>query len=68
MCPKSGGQGSGIHVAEVGALILRERRDLSIGLTLLFPYLLSRKKRWARCKVRIFVGGDVQQVEEQRKE
>ncbi|XP_048828420.1 solute carrier family 12 member 3 [Brienomyrus brachyistius] len=38
------------------------------GLTLLIPYLLTRKKRWAQCKVRIFVGGDVQQMEEQRKE
>uniref|UniRef100_A0A8C7RK35 Solute carrier family 12 member 3 n=1 Tax=Oncorhynchus mykiss TaxID=8022 RepID=A0A8C7RK35_ONCMY len=26
------------------------------GLTLLLPYLLTRKKRWARCKVRVFVG------------
>uniref|UniRef100_A0A8C7I6K9 Solute carrier family 12 member 3 n=1 Tax=Oncorhynchus kisutch TaxID=8019 RepID=A0A8C7I6K9_ONCKI len=25
------------------------------GLTLLLPYLLTRKKRWARCKVRVFV-------------
>uniref|UniRef100_A0A673XTX7 Solute carrier family 12 member 3 n=1 Tax=Salmo trutta TaxID=8032 RepID=A0A673XTX7_SALTR len=27
------------------------------GLTLLLPYLLTRKKRWARCKVRVFVRG-----------
>uniref|UniRef100_A0A8K9WQ11 Solute carrier family 12 member 3 n=1 Tax=Oncorhynchus mykiss TaxID=8022 RepID=A0A8K9WQ11_ONCMY len=38
------------------------------GLTLLLPYLLTRKKRWARCKVRVFVGGDIQRKEEQRKE
>lgn len=38
------------------------------GLTLLLPYLLTRKKRWARCKVRVFVGGDVQQIEEQKQE
>ncbi|XP_029613609.1 solute carrier family 12 member 3 [Salmo trutta] len=38
------------------------------GLTLLLPYLLTRKKRWARCKVRVFVGGDTQRKEEQRKE
>uniref|UniRef100_A0A4W4HFF7 Solute carrier family 12 member 3 n=1 Tax=Electrophorus electricus TaxID=8005 RepID=A0A4W4HFF7_ELEEL len=25
------------------------------GLTLLLPYLLKRKKRWARCKVRVFL-------------
>uniref|UniRef100_A0A8D0AWG4 Solute carrier family 12 member 3 n=1 Tax=Sander lucioperca TaxID=283035 RepID=A0A8D0AWG4_SANLU len=28
------------------------------GLTLLLPYLLTRRKRWARCKVRVFVGGE----------
>ncbi|XP_056334409.1 solute carrier family 12 member 3 [Danio aesculapii] len=38
------------------------------GLTLLIPYLLTRKKRWGRCKVRVFVGGEAQQVEEQKKE
>ncbi|XP_076849761.1 solute carrier family 12 member 3 [Brachyhypopomus gauderio] len=38
------------------------------GLTLLLPYLLKRKKRWARCKVRVFVGGDMQQMEEQKQE
>uniref|UniRef100_A0A4W5QVV3 Solute carrier family 12 member 3 n=1 Tax=Hucho hucho TaxID=62062 RepID=A0A4W5QVV3_9TELE len=38
------------------------------GLTLLLPYLLTRKKRWARCKVRVFVGGDIQRKEEQKKE
>ncbi|CAB1313870.1 unnamed protein product [Coregonus sp. 'balchen'] len=35
---------------------------------LLLPYLLTRKKRWARCKVRVFVGGDIQRREEQRKD
>uniref|UniRef100_A0AAQ4S022 Solute carrier family 12 member 3 n=1 Tax=Gasterosteus aculeatus aculeatus TaxID=481459 RepID=A0AAQ4S022_GASAC len=34
------------------------------GLTLLLPYLLSRRKRWARCKVRVFVGGDADTREE----
>uniref|UniRef100_A0A8C1H1A1 Solute carrier family 12 member 3 n=1 Tax=Cyprinus carpio TaxID=7962 RepID=A0A8C1H1A1_CYPCA len=29
------------------------------GLTLLLPYLLTRKKRWGRCKVRVFVGGEL---------
>uniref|UniRef100_A0A8C9TJ19 Solute carrier family 12 member 3 n=1 Tax=Scleropages formosus TaxID=113540 RepID=A0A8C9TJ19_SCLFO len=38
------------------------------GLTLLLPYLLTRKKRWGRCKVRVFVGGDIQQMDEQKKE
>uniref|UniRef100_A0A671M7G5 Solute carrier family 12 member 3 n=1 Tax=Sinocyclocheilus anshuiensis TaxID=1608454 RepID=A0A671M7G5_9TELE len=38
------------------------------GLTLLVPYLLTRKKRWGRCKVRVFVGGEAQQVDEQKQE
>ncbi|XDV28834.1 hypothetical protein PO909_032037 [Leuciscus waleckii] len=38
------------------------------GLTLLLPYLLSRKKRWGRCKVRLFVGGEAQNIDEQKKE
>uniref|UniRef100_A0AAR2JDY9 Solute carrier family 12 member 3 n=1 Tax=Pygocentrus nattereri TaxID=42514 RepID=A0AAR2JDY9_PYGNA len=38
------------------------------GLTLLLPYLLKRKKRWGRCKVRVFVGGEIQHVEEQKQE
>uniref|UniRef100_A0A673XNH1 Solute carrier family 12 member 3 n=1 Tax=Salmo trutta TaxID=8032 RepID=A0A673XNH1_SALTR len=37
------------------------------GLTLLLPYLLTRKKRWARCKVRVFVGGDTQRKEDVRR-
>ncbi|KAM9808091.1 solute carrier family 12 member 3 [Neosynchiropus ocellatus] len=38
------------------------------GLTLLLPYLLTRRKRWATCKVRVFVGGDAEKKEEQREE
>ncbi|TKS72958.1 Solute carrier family 12 member 3 [Collichthys lucidus] len=38
------------------------------GLTLLLPYLLTRRKRWARCKVRVFVGGEMDQKEKQREE
>lgn len=41
---------------------------LSPGLTLLLPYLLTRRKRWSRCKVRVFVGGDADKKEEQRAE
>uniref|UniRef100_W5MMC0 Solute carrier family 12 member 3 n=1 Tax=Lepisosteus oculatus TaxID=7918 RepID=W5MMC0_LEPOC len=37
------------------------------GLTLLIPYLLTRKKRWRGCKVRVFVGGEISRVDEQRK-
>ncbi|TNN52172.1 Solute carrier family 12 member 3 [Liparis tanakae] len=38
------------------------------GLTLLLPYLLTRRKRWARCKVRVFVGGASDNKEAQRQE
>nr|XP_020470348.1 solute carrier family 12 member 3 [Monopterus albus] len=38
------------------------------GLTLLLPYLLTRRKRWARCKVRVFVGGETEKKEQQREE
>ncbi|XP_062922828.1 solute carrier family 12 member 3 isoform X1 [Mobula hypostoma] len=37
------------------------------GLTLLIPYLLTRKKRWRRCKVRVFVGGQISRMDEERK-
>uniref|UniRef100_A0A8D0GCZ3 Solute carrier family 12 member 3 n=1 Tax=Sphenodon punctatus TaxID=8508 RepID=A0A8D0GCZ3_SPHPU len=37
------------------------------GLTLLIPYLLSRKKRWSKCKVRVFVGGQINRMDEERK-
>ncbi|MGH0138094.1 UNVERIFIED_CONTAM: hypothetical protein FKN15_008407 [Acipenser sinensis] len=38
------------------------------GLTLLIPYLLTRKKRWRQCKVRVFIIGHQDTVEESRKE
>ncbi|XP_019733806.1 solute carrier family 12 member 3 isoform X1 [Hippocampus comes] len=38
------------------------------GLTLLLPYLLTRRKRWAKCKVRVFVGGDNSKNDERRQE
>ncbi|XP_040536929.1 solute carrier family 12 member 3 isoform X1 [Gallus gallus] len=37
------------------------------GLTLLIPYLLGRKKRWGKCKVRVFVGGQINRMDEERK-
>ncbi|XP_054881198.1 solute carrier family 12 member 3-like isoform X2 [Poeciliopsis prolifica] len=36
------------------------------GLTLLVPYLITRRKRWRRCKVRVFIVGDEQNMEEGR--
>ncbi|XP_030018778.1 solute carrier family 12 member 10, tandem duplicate 1 isoform X2 [Sphaeramia orbicularis] len=38
------------------------------GLTLLVPYLLTRRKRWRRSKVRVFIVGDEQNMEEGRNE
>ncbi|KAG5261150.1 hypothetical protein AALO_G00300610 [Alosa alosa] len=38
------------------------------GLTLLIPYLLTRRKCWRQCKVRVFVVGQQQTIEEDRKE
>uniref|UniRef100_A0A4X2LE32 Solute carrier family 12 member 3 n=1 Tax=Vombatus ursinus TaxID=29139 RepID=A0A4X2LE32_VOMUR len=37
------------------------------GLTLLIPYLLGRKKRWNKCKTRVFVGGQINRMDEERK-
>ncbi|RXM33031.1 Solute carrier family 12 member 3 [Acipenser ruthenus] len=37
------------------------------GLTLLIPYLLTRKKRWRNCKVRVFVAGQLNRMDEERK-
>ncbi|XP_029023673.1 solute carrier family 12 member 3-like isoform X2 [Betta splendens] len=37
------------------------------GLTLLLPYLLTRRKHWRKCKVRVFIVGDEQNMEEQQK-
>uniref|UniRef100_A0AAR2LIG0 Solute carrier family 12 member 3 n=1 Tax=Pygocentrus nattereri TaxID=42514 RepID=A0AAR2LIG0_PYGNA len=54
---------------QYGVCILRMKEGLDLshqmqahsnGLTLLLPYLLKRKKRWGRCKVRVFVGGEIQ--------
>uniref|UniRef100_A0A3P8WX30 Solute carrier family 12 member 10, tandem duplicate 1 n=1 Tax=Cynoglossus semilaevis TaxID=244447 RepID=A0A3P8WX30_CYNSE len=36
------------------------------GLTLLVPYLFTRRKRWRNSKVRVFILGDEQNVEEAR--
>ncbi|XP_039209772.1 solute carrier family 12 member 3 isoform X1 [Crotalus tigris] len=37
------------------------------GLTLLIPYLLGRKKRWGTCKIRVFVSGQINRMDEERK-
>ncbi|XP_059932706.1 solute carrier family 12 member 10, tandem duplicate 1 [Gadus macrocephalus] len=38
------------------------------GLTLLVPYLLTRRKNWGQSKVRVFILGDEQSMEEGRQE
>ncbi|XP_028559449.2 solute carrier family 12 member 3-like [Podarcis muralis] len=38
------------------------------GLTLLIPYLLTRRKRWSHCKVRVFISGQIANAEEHREE
>ncbi|KAL7977636.1 hypothetical protein Chor_009585 [Crotalus horridus] len=38
------------------------------GLTLLIPYLLTRRKRWSQCKVRVFISGQISNMEEHREE
>ncbi|XP_031440768.2 solute carrier family 12 member 3-like [Clupea harengus] len=38
------------------------------GLTLLIPYLITRRKRWHHCKVRVFIVGDQQTMDEERTE
>ncbi|XP_007945504.1 solute carrier family 12 member 3 [Orycteropus afer afer] len=37
------------------------------GLTLLIPYLLGRKKRWSKCRMRVFVGGQINRLDQERK-
>ncbi|XP_054856363.1 solute carrier family 12 member 3 [Eublepharis macularius] len=37
------------------------------GLTLLIPYLIGRKKRWGKCKIRVFVGGQINRMDDERK-
>uniref|UniRef100_A0A8D2IGM7 Solute carrier family 12 member 3 n=1 Tax=Varanus komodoensis TaxID=61221 RepID=A0A8D2IGM7_VARKO len=38
------------------------------GLTLLIPYLLTRRKRWSCCKVRVFISGQIADAEQHREE
>lgn len=38
------------------------------GLTLLVPYLLTRRKSWRTCKIRVFIIGDEQNMDERREE
>uniref|UniRef100_A0A8C5I4V5 Solute carrier family 12 member 2 n=1 Tax=Gouania willdenowi TaxID=441366 RepID=A0A8C5I4V5_GOUWI len=37
------------------------------GLTLLIPYLLTNKKRWSDCKIRVFIGGKINRIDHDRR-
>lgn len=42
--------------------------DVSLlGLTLLIPYLLTNKKRWKECKIRVFIGGKINRIDHDRR-
>ncbi|XP_038606057.1 solute carrier family 12 member 1 isoform X1 [Tachyglossus aculeatus] len=36
------------------------------GLTLLIPYILTLRKKWKGCRLRIFVGGKINRIEEEK--
>lgn len=37
------------------------------GLTLLIPYLLTTKKKWSNCKIRVFIGGKINRIDHDRR-
>ncbi|KAG5280476.1 hypothetical protein AALO_G00060460 [Alosa alosa] len=37
------------------------------GLTLLIPYLLTNKKKWNDCKIRVFIGGKINRIDHDRR-
>ncbi|KAL1268939.1 hypothetical protein QQF64_031228 [Cirrhinus molitorella] len=37
------------------------------GLTLLIPYLLTNKKKWQDCKIRVFIGGKINRIDHDRR-
>ncbi|KAH0626304.1 hypothetical protein JD844_001216 [Phrynosoma platyrhinos] len=43
-------------------------RERQKRLTLLIPYLLTRRKRWSRCKVRVFISSQITNAEEHKEE
>ncbi|XP_065268737.1 solute carrier family 12 member 1 isoform X1 [Emys orbicularis] len=36
------------------------------GLTLLIPYILTMRKKWKDCKLRIFIGGKINRIEDEK--
>ncbi|XP_077570713.1 solute carrier family 12 member 2-like isoform X2 [Stigmatopora nigra] len=37
------------------------------GLTLLLPYLLNNKSKWADCRIRVFIGGKINRIDHDRR-
>ncbi|NP_001116071.1 solute carrier family 12 member 2 L homeolog [Xenopus laevis] len=37
------------------------------GLTLLIPYLITTKKKWRDCKIRVFIGGKINRIDHDRR-
>ncbi|XP_066567459.1 solute carrier family 12 member 2 isoform X2 [Amia ocellicauda] len=37
------------------------------GLTLLIPYLVTNKKKWQDCKIRVFIGGKINRIDHDRR-
>ncbi|KAM4807779.1 solute carrier family 12 member 2 isoform 2-T3 [Rhinophrynus dorsalis] len=37
------------------------------GLTLLIPYLITTKKKWSDCKIRVFIGGKINRIDHDRR-
>uniref|UniRef100_A0A3B5BID7 Solute carrier family 12 member 3-like n=1 Tax=Stegastes partitus TaxID=144197 RepID=A0A3B5BID7_9TELE len=55
----------GMRIIEITPPLME---DFKKSLTLLVPYLLTRRKHWRSCKVRVFIVGDEQNMEEGRDE
>lgn len=46
--------------------------DLSLflpfaGLTLLIPFLLTNRGKWADCRIRVFIGGKINRIDHDRR-
>ncbi|KAG7280804.1 hypothetical protein CRUP_035469 [Coryphaenoides rupestris] len=49
------------------ATSLQNSPAIQKGLTLLIPYLLTNKKRWKDCKIRVFIGGKINRMDHDRR-
>lgn len=55
------------EVGHVSAFDMTFAWCLLSGLTLLIPYLLTNKKRWKDCKIRVFIGGKINRIDHDRR-